>query len=223
MNKEKISRRKLMGLGGLGILGLAGHKALGQGLMCGLTPPQTEGPFYPISDQADKNNDLTIIRGATLEARGRRILIVGQVVDEQCQPVEGALVEIWQACDTGRYNHPNDPNPAELDPNFQYWGQDVTDADGRYSFRTIIPGRYPASATWLRPPHIHYKVHKRGFHELTTQMYFRGDRDNAADHILRALSHEEQERVLVDFVESGTESTLLTGEFNLTIRRVAGA
>ena len=167
--------------------------------------------------------NLTIIRGATLEARGRRILIVGQVVDEQCQPVEGALVEIWQACDTGRYNHPNDPNPAELDPNFQYWGQDVTDADGRYSFRTIIPGRYPASATWLRPPHIHYKVHKRGFHELTTQMYFRGDRDNAADHILRALSHEEQERVLVDFVESGTESTLLTGEFNLTIRRVAGA
>ncbi|MCB0385838.1 MAG: hypothetical protein KDD43_10640 [Bdellovibrionales bacterium] len=221
--KEKISRRKLMGLGGMGILGLAGSKALGQGLLCGLTPRQTEGPFYPVSDQADKNNDLTVIRGANQEARGQRIHILGQVLDEQCRPVEGALVEIWQACDTGRYNHPNDPNPAELDPNFQYWGQDITDADGRYSFRTIIPGRYPASATWLRPPHIHYKVHKRGFHELTTQMYFKGDRDNGGDHILRSLSQEEQEKVLVEFVESPTESTLLVGEFNLTISQVVGA
>ncbi len=28
--------------------------------------------------------------------------------DEFCRPVAGAIVEIWQACHTGKYNHPSD-------------------------------------------------------------------------------------------------------------------
>ena len=201
-------------------LGLASGKALGQAGLCGLTPVQTEGPFYPINDQADKDNDLTVVKGANGKALGQQIVITGQVVDQSCRAVEGALVEIWQACHSGRYNHPNDPNPAALDDNFQYWGQAVTNADGRYSFLTIVPGRYPASATWLRPPHIHYKVHKRGFHELTTQMYFLGDRDNGADRILQALPEAEKKKVLVEFRPSAQDSAVLVGEFDISIKEV---
>ncbi len=58
----------------------------------------------------------------------------GRVVDEDCQPVANANVEIWQACATGRYNNRNDPNPAALDPNFRYWAEAFTVADGLYQF-----------------------------------------------------------------------------------------
>src|SRR2546430_3692171 len=54
------------------------------------------------------------------------------------------LVEIWQASASGRYTHPDDRNnAAPLDPNFQGWGKAVTDQEGHYLFKTILPGQYP--------------------------------------------------------------------------------
>ena len=41
-----------------------------------------------------------------------------------------------------------------------------TDAEGRYSFTTIKPGAYGVDDSWTRPPHIHYKVSRRGFHAI---------------------------------------------------------
>src|SRR5690606_27978102 len=70
----------------------------------------------------------------------------------------------------------------ELDPDFQYWGRSTTNALGEYDFKTIIPGHYPldprltgrrpSGPRQFRPPHIHFKVHARGYLSLTTQMYF---------------------------------------------------
>ncbi len=178
------------------------HGQMFQGPKCALgpTPPQTEGPFYPVNDQLDKDIDLVYVDGAPDMARGEIVYVYGLVTDSQCQPLPGALVEIWQACVTGRYNHPSDPNTsAALDPHFQYWGKTMTDEQGRYLFRTIIPGAYPAAPGWDRPPHIHFKVQKRAYHELTTQMYFRGHALNAADRILQSMSAIDQEKVVVDF------------------------
>jgi len=163
---------------------------------CGHTPAQTEGPFYPIKPQAETDWDLLNVSGLNQKAQGDEIIVVGQVRDQQCLPVAGALVEIWQACASGRYNHPNDPNPAPLDPNFQYWGRSITDENGFYFFRTLIPGSYPATEDWIRPPHIHYKVHKRGYSELTTQLYFANQQFNATDKILQRLSREDQDKVV---------------------------
>jgi len=182
---------------------------------CGITPPQTEGPFYPIQDQLDKDNDLTTVKGSLKSARGKRCVIKGVVQDEFCQPVKGALVEIWQACDTGKYNHPSDPNPAGLDPNFQYWGRAVTNDKGEYVFKTIMPGAYPATSTWERPPHIHYKVHLRGYEELTTQMYWKGHPLNRRDRILQNLSAAD--RALVEVAFTG-EGGVDIGFFNLTLK-----
>lgn len=164
--------------------------------VCAPTPQQTEGPFYPVKDQKDKDWDLTQVAGRRGSALGEVIWVGGVVRDQNCDPVEGALVEIWQACASGKYDHPQDPNTAPLDPNFQYWGKAITDTKGQYVFKTIKPGSYPAAPGWVRPPHIHYKVTKLGFIELTTQLYFAGDALNSRDEILKRLKPTEQEQVV---------------------------
>ncbi len=184
---------------------------------CIITPAQTEGPFYPIDDQLDTDTDLVFRKGAPKKAKGKVVYVKGRVLDQNCEPVKGALVEIWQACESGKYNHPNDPNPAKLDPNFQYWGKAITNNKGQYLFRTIIPGSYPATTSWLRPPHIHFKVSIRGYEELVTQMYFKGESLNQNDKILQSLSDLEKKNVIVNFKKVNNK---LTGKFDITINKI---
>ena len=143
-----------------------------------VTPAQVEGPFHPIDEQPDTDLDLTLIDGHSRTATGEVILVRGQVVDTDGQPMQGALVDVWQANHVGRYSHPADENTAPLDPDFQGWGLIKTDADGRYGFKTIKPGAYPLPAVggqgW-RCKHIHFKVIRAEAEDLTTQMYFWGD------------------------------------------------
>lgn len=182
---------------------------------CAPTPRETEGPFYPVNFPLDNDNDLTFVKNQSRKAQGEIIWIQGRVQDEACQPVSGALVEIWQACTTGRYNHPGDTNPATLDPNFQYWGKAVTNDKGEYAFKTVKPGSYPASWFWTRPPHIHFKVHSRSHSELTTQMYFAGEPLNHKDRLFRSHPPEEQARCLVAFQKV---KSISTGLFNVTLK-----
>lgn len=212
------TRRNLLknSLLSIGAISIASKSALATS--CGLTPAQTEGPFYPIQDQLDKDSDLTFVNSRFLRAQGEVIILKGIVIGSECSPVENALVEIWQACASGKYNHPGDPNPAKLDPNFQYWGRAITNSKGEYSFRTIIPGQYQATSTWMRPSHIHFKVHKRGYEELTSQLYFKGDRFNADDRILQSLSQSDQKNVIVDFIK--LDDGPRVGHFNITIKEI---
>jgi protocatechuate 3,4-dioxygenase beta subunit len=122
------------------------------------------------------------------------------VTDRECRPIANAVVDIWQANHEGRYNHSLDAsNPRPLDPNFQSRGIALTDSEGRYNFKSIIPGAYPASADWMRPSHVHFRVSSVGFRELTTQMYFQGTPYLNEDRILQSLSPEERQAVVIDF------------------------
>lgn len=200
-----INRRQLLGVGLALPLGGFVTAASAETASCASTPRQTSGPFYPAFEQVDKDVDLTRVTGHDERAEGEVIRIHGRVVDGNCRPVEGATVEVWQANAKGRYAHPADPNPAPLDPNFQGWGQAVTGADGRYSFLTIKPAAYPLEIVngevdergAYRTPHIHFRVAKRGFLELTTQMYFAGERLNDADIVLRHVPAAERGRVII--------------------------
>jgi protocatechuate 3,4-dioxygenase beta subunit len=183
------------------------------------TPAQTEGPFYPVVDQVDTDSDLVQISGGQSGAKGKIIIVDGIITDQNCNPVSGALVEIWQACESGRYNHPSDTNTAPLDPNFQYWGKAVTDKQGRYRFRTIIPGAYPADTDWIRPPHIHFKVSRLGHIELITQMYFSGESLNDKDLILKRLKLSDQSKVIVDFKDVENVPHPI-GTFNIQIEKI---
>ena len=96
-----------------------------------------------------------------------------------CSGVIG-FSSIQQANAAGRYNHPRDPNKAELDHNFQGWAIVPSGEEGDFKFKTIKPGIYPVGGGWKRPPHIHFKVSYQGFQTLTTQMYFPGEELNKA-------------------------------------------
>ena len=166
-----------------------------------LTPANPEGPYYPMHQQVDKDTDLTLIGGRTERAQGQLIRVTGQVLDDGGQSVEGALVDIWQANTHGRYHHEDDPATAPEDPNFQGWGMVKTDAEGRYTFTTIKPGAYKVGESWRRTPHIHYKVSRRGYHELITQMYFAGEALNETDSLLHSVDEDERDLLVVEFHE----------------------
>lgn len=209
--RRDFSRRQILAglfVGAVGALTNSSSSALAQALreICLLTPGQTEGPYYPVHDQLDKDNDLTRVEGQTGRAEGQVLYVIGQVRDRQCRPLAGTLVEIWQASARGRYHHPRDrSNSIPLDPLFQSWGQIRTDAEGRYLFKTVKPGSYAAGRNWVRPSHIHFKVRRSDQHEWTTQMYFAGDPHQDKDHILNDIPAEERSRVIVAMQEPSRE------------------
>lgn len=218
------NRRQFLRIGAsaAGVLALTSPLAKAFAASCGLTPPQTPGPFYPGESQFLEDNDLTQIAGHSRRALGQIIYVKGKVVDTLCRPIAGANVEIWQACASGRYNNAKDTNPAPMDPDFKYWGEATTDTQGEYIFKTILPGAYPADVDWVRPAHIHFKITRLGFRDLVTQMYFKGDVNNDRDYILKKIPAAERASVIVDFKSSpsGFEPGTLTGTFDITLQSV---
>ena len=223
-----ISRRALLGAGAGAAAGLIAHKLnadIPPEPSCSEpTAAQTMGPYYPTHDREDEDPDLTQIRGRAGRAKGEVIYIRGRVLDEDCRPVEGALVEVWQANAEGRYDHERDAgNPRPLDPNFQSWAEMLTDKDGSFRFKSIKPGAYPADDSgWIRPPHLHFKVGRRGYHEIVSQMYFEGEALNESDKILKELSASDQEKVTVAFkpATGDLEPGSRVGQFDITLRKV---
>ena len=174
-----------------------------------ITPPQTKGPFYPDQEQSELDADLTLVDPQTTPALGEVVIVQVHLTDAQGKPVGQAMVDIWQACASGRYKHSDDTSSTPLDPNFQYWAQLHSNAEGFLQFRTVIPGSYPASSDWDRPPHIHFQVYVNDQRVLTTQMYFKGDPLNNIDRILNKTKteygEEAAETLVVDFSQKNNE------------------
>ena len=147
------------------------------------TPNQVMGPFYPVEKPLDQDADLTVVAGREGAAEGRVVHVLGRVLNGRGAPVAGARVEIWQANTHGRYTHAYDTNPAPLDPNFEGYAVQTTDAEGRYRFKTVKPGAYPVTEDWSRPPHIHFDVSGR-VGRTVTQMYFEDEPLNEVDQLL---------------------------------------
>jgi protocatechuate 3,4-dioxygenase beta subunit len=166
-----------------------------------------EGPVFGEDALQENDGDLTRQHGG--EALGERIIVHGQVVDEDGRPISNALVEVWQANAAGRYRHEVDQHPAPLDPNFSGAGRCLTDAEGRYRFVTIKPGAYPWANhdnAW-RPAHIHFSIFGRMFmHRLVTQMYFPGDSLFELDPIFNSVRDPRSRSLLVaEFELAATE------------------
>lgn len=154
------------------------------------TPEQPQGPFYPLNKPPDTGADLTVVRGKQGKAQGQVIHLTGRVLDTNDKPVPGAQVEIWQANTFGRYTHPNDTNPAPLDPYFKGYGSQRTDHEGHYSFKTIKPGPYPISEDRFRTRHVHFIISSTST-RLITQLYFDGEPLNETDPILTNTTNKE--------------------------------
>jgi protocatechuate 3,4-dioxygenase beta subunit len=180
------------------------------------TPKEIEGPFYPLVVQKDTDFDLTMVNDNSGVAKGKSVFIEGRVLDTNNQPIENATVDLWQANAVGKYRHPHDSNNAPLDPNFQGWAIVKSGKDGFFRFKTIIPGAYPVSDTWTRPPHIHFKVSKIGFLEIITQMYFPDHELNIPDFLLKRKSKKEQSLMIA----SKVKDKLDTLKYNIFLEKL---
>jgi len=182
------------------------------------TPPQTEGPFYPVLKLPDQDADLTMIGNSGKRAAGDLLLVQGQVLTPNDSPVTNALVEIWQTNAWGRYQDRRDRSDMPWDPNFQGYGHATTDSNGAYAFRTIRPTGY-GQGYFRRTPHIHFRISGSYFDRLTTQMYFAGEPENANDGPLNRISDSAtRKRLIVDLQPVQEQRTRMwRGLFNIVL------
>jgi protocatechuate 3,4-dioxygenase alpha subunit len=146
------------------------------------SPYCTIGPFFP-GEFADGCGDLTNFGGK--QARGQHILLTGSVVEEGNRPIRNAIVEIWQPDANGIFRHPLDPRFEDADPGFFGWGRARTDAEGRYAFRTVMPGAYVTEAGAARCSHLNLMVLAIGLtRRLVTTVFFRDGQEPASDPVL---------------------------------------
>jgi protocatechuate 3,4-dioxygenase beta subunit len=116
-----------------------------------LTPPQGEGPYYT-PDTPEKTSLLE--EGM----QGERLVLIGYVLDANCQPISNAWLDFWQAGADGEYDNAG----------YTLRGHQFTDEGGRYYLETVMPGLY--SSRPIR--HIHVKVQAPNGQVLTSQLYF---------------------------------------------------
>ena len=178
------------------------------------TPAQTEGPYYPVSKPEDRDNDLYLLEGAEARPAGTILAFDGSLIDGGGMPVQDAVIEIWQTDNSGAYLHPADSASSRRDVNFQSYGESVTDENGRYSFRTILPAAYER-----RPRHIHVKVKLGGEELLTTQFYFSNDAEASRDRIFSGAGADVE--ALIMEVRDGVDfegNQALTGRRDIVLR-----
>lgn len=147
--------------------------------LAGGTARTIEGPLYiagaPLSKGTARLDD-----GSD---KGEVVFMQGQVRDQDGKPVADAIVDVWHANTRGNYSH-FDPQQAA----YNLRRRIQTDANGRYSFRSIMPSGYatpPGGSTEQlmfafgrhghRPAHIHFFVSADGYRHLTTQINIEGD------------------------------------------------
>lgn len=150
---------------------LSGRQALAQGgtlaltPSCGehedATPQQTEGPYY--RPEAPMRTRL----GAAA-ADQSAFTLCGFVTDTRCNPVPGAIVEIWHADHAGNYDNRG----------YGWRGHQLTDAEGRWCFDTIMTQHYS-----FRTAHYHFRVKAPDRPLLTTQLYLPNHPRNHDDHL----------------------------------------
>jgi protocatechuate 3,4-dioxygenase beta subunit len=185
------------------------------------TLSETSGPIFGQSSIAETDNDLT--RQHAGEPQGERIVVTGQVLDDNGHAVPHALIEIWQTNAAGRYRHAKDQHPAPLDPNFTGAGRTLTDEHGVYRFVTIKPGAYPWKNhhnAW-RPAHIHFSLFGPAFcTRLITQMYFPGDPLLPFDPVLQSIPDQKgRQRLVATFDLETTQPDWALGyQFNIVLR-----
>lgn len=119
---------------------------------CVLTTESGEGPYYL---------DLDRVRSDITEGRAGvpfRLDLTVLRSSAGCQPVAGAAIDVWHADPSGTYSTGKDTF---------FRGTQLTDAAGRCTFRTIVPGWYRGLA-----PHIHFKIRPDRHTQTSSQLFF---------------------------------------------------
>ena len=149
--------------------------------LAGGTPRTIEGPLY-VAGAPESVGFARLDDGAESD-KAEVLFMQGTVFDQNGRPMPGAKVEVWHANLLGNYSFFD-----QTQSHFNLRRTIMTDANGRYQFRSILPSGYgcpPDGSTQKllnllgrhgqRPAHIHFFVSAPGQRKLTTQINIDGD------------------------------------------------
>lgn len=113
---------------------------------------------------------------------GAPLDVTGVVRGADGQALVGAIVDVWQADPKGLYE-----NQDSTQPDMNLRGRFVTDAEGRYLLRSVMPAGYPVPIdgpcgdllraqrrSEFRPAHLHFMVSAAAHRVLVTQVFPQG-------------------------------------------------
>ncbi|KAI9465350.1 aromatic compound dioxygenase [Lactarius psammicola] len=136
------------------------------------------GPFF-----TEDAPDVPLGESIASEGKGEYLYVEGHVRTTSGAPIPGAVIETWETDDKGFYDTQYaDRVVADCR------GRLVTDNDGKYGYRAIVPVPYPIPGDGpvgdlllalrrhnIRPNHLHMMIEAPGFRKLTTALYPEGD------------------------------------------------
>jgi hydroxyquinol 1,2-dioxygenase len=146
----------------------------------GATETTVLGPFYVGEHKVTPH-------GTDISAnlQGERMFVQSRVTDKSGKPLANVPVDVWHADDDGFYDS---QKPSYATQGASSRARFITDADGRFFFRTIVPCSYPIPVDGpvgemihatkrpaLRPAHIHFLVAAPGHQPLVTHVFIGGD------------------------------------------------
>jgi len=135
------------------------------------------GPYY-----WEGAPELPLGANLAVDVKGEPAYYSGRVLSSDGTPIAGALLDIWSGDGEGTYDM---QMPGDV--GMKARGRIRTDAQGRYSFRSIKPEYYPVPTDGpvgrmlnkmgrhpMRPGHIHMIVSAAGHHPITTHLFAAG-------------------------------------------------
>lgn len=193
----------------------------------GATQTTVLGPFYVGEHKVTAHG--TDISPNNLT--GDKMFVQSRVTDLNGKPLAGVPVDVWHADDDGFYDSQK-PNYEEAGASAR--ARFITDDDGRFFFRTILPCSYPIPTDGpvgemivktgrhpMRPAHVHFLVNARGHEPLVTHVFIGGDKYLDSDVVfgvkddLIATVEPRQDPAMPDGTKASGQWHLMTYEFRL--------
>jgi hydroxyquinol 1,2-dioxygenase len=147
----------------------------------GATETTVLGPFYVGEHKITPHGT-----DVSESLEGERMFVQSRVTDLDGKPLAGVPVDIWHADGDGFYDSQKETYATEGPVSRARF---ITDSDGRFFFRTILPCSYPIPTDGpvgemitqtrrhpMRPAHIHFLVNAQGYEPLITHVFIEGDK-----------------------------------------------
>ena len=177
----------------------------------GATETTVLGPFY-VGEHKETPHGTDI----SAKLPGERMFVQSRVTDLNGKPLPGVPVDVWHADDDGFYDSQK-PTYATQGPSSR--ARFITDGDGRFFFRSILPCSYPIPVDGpvgemihatrrpaLRPAHVHFLVAAPGYEPLVTHVFIGGD-PNIDRDVVFGVKDE-----LIASIEKRTDPTMPDGK-----------
>jgi protocatechuate 3,4-dioxygenase beta subunit len=171
---------------------------------------------------------------APRDASGTPMIVSGRVLDLQGNAIAGAMLDVWQADSSGRYDSQY-ADSREL----HMRGMFRADLEGRYTIRTVRPVHYQIPSDgpvgrmlratnrhpW-RPAHVHFVVSAQGYEPVTTHIFDDGDpylesdtvfavKDSLICHFVR---HDERDDASLQFA---IDPPFYTVDFDFVLKKAS--